>query len=173
MKKLLGGLDRAVGFVAINLGGVYTLAAFLLVLFTVICRYVLHVNTGGIDEFTTYFVVCSIWVGAILSSRDLNSGQIKIDLLSTFIKSETVMTVINTVWQIISIAALTVYLKISYDYFHYQLIKGSVLSGVRFPMAVFTGTMTLCVLVIDIYEVRKLVFMVGSLLKGSDKEDDK
>ena len=173
MKKLLGGLDRAIGFVSLNLGGIYTAAAFLLVLFTVICRYVLHVNTGGIDEFTTYFVVCSVWVGAVLCSRDLNSGQIKIDLLASIIKNQTVMTVINIVWQIIAIAASAVYFKIAYDYFHYQLVKGSVLSGIRFPMAVFSGTMTVCVALITIYEVRRLVFMVRSLCKSSDKEDDK
>ena len=134
MKKLLGGLDRAIGFVALNLGGIYTAAAFLLVLFNVICPYVLHVKN--------------------------------------ILKNQTVMTVINIVWQIIAIAASAVYFKIAYDYFHYQVIKGSVLSGIRFPMAVFSGTMTACVALITIYEARRLVFMVRSLRKSPDKEDN-
>ena len=173
MKKVLNGIDRVIGFVALNLGGIYTAGAFLLVLFTVVCRYVLHINTGGIDEFTIYFVVCSVWVGAVLCSRDLKSGQIKIDLLASIIKKEKVMTVINIVWQVIAIAASAVYFKISYEYFAYQVVKGSVLSGIRFPMAVFTGTMTLCVALITIYEVRRLIFMIKSLCKAKDKEDDK
>lgn len=159
MKKVLSGIDRAIGFVFLNLGGIFTAATFLLVLFTVVCRYVLHMNTGGIDEFTTYFVVCSVWVGAVLCSRDLSSGQIKIDFLKSFIKNKKVMCAIDMLWQVIAIAACSVYFKLCFDFVSYQVKRGTVLSGIRFPMWVFTGIMTVCVALITIYEFRKLIVL--------------
>ena len=163
MKKVLNGLDRAIGFVFLNIGGIFTALTFLLVLFTIVCRYVLHVNTGGIDEFTTYFVVCSVWVGAVLSSRDLRSGQIKIDFLRNIIKNKKVMNVIDIIWQLISIAACAVYFKLCWSFVAYQIKRGSVLSGIRFPVWVFTGVMTICVALITIYEFRKMIVLFKEL----------
>ena len=163
MKKVLNGLDRAIGFVFLNIGGIFTALTFLLVLFTIVCRYVLHVNTGGIDEFTTYFVVCSVWVGAVLSSRDLRSGQIKIDFLRNIIKNKKVMNVIDIIWQLISIAACAVYFKLCWSVVAYQIKRGSVLSGIRFPVWIFTGTMTVCVALITIYEFRKMIVLFKEL----------
>jgi TRAP-type C4-dicarboxylate transport system permease small subunit len=88
MKKILRAIDKVVGFVFLEFGGLMTIGTFLLVLYTVLCRYVLHVNTDGIDELATYFVVCSVWAGAVLTSRAVDDGQIKIDFLRVIIKSE-------------------------------------------------------------------------------------
>lgn len=171
MRKVLKGIDGAIGFVFLNLGGIYTAATFLLVLFTVMCRYIFHINTGGIDEFTTYFVVCSVWVGAVLCSRDLQSGQIKIDFLKSIVKNKQVTTVIDMLWQVISIAACGVYFKLCFDFCAYQFKRGAVLSGIRFPMWIFTGTMTVCVALITIYEFRRLLFLGKELLKKEKRGD--
>ena len=53
MKKILGAIDKVVGFIFLEFGGIVTAGTFLLVLYTVLCRYVLHTNTGGIDELAT------------------------------------------------------------------------------------------------------------------------
>lgn len=170
MKKLLTVLDKAVGFVLLNLGGLFTAASFLLVLYTVLCRYLLHMNTGGIDEFTTYFVVCSVWVGAVLCSRNLKSGQIRIDFMKSIVKNKTFNTIVDIIWQIVAVAASGFFCYLSYTYFAYQVKKGTVLSGIKFPMSIFTGLMTVCVALITVYEFRRMIVLIQSL-KGNKGEE--
>ena len=173
MKKILGAIDKVVGFIFLEFGGIVTAGTFLLALYTVLCRYVLHTNTGGIDELATYLVVCSVWAGAVLTSRAVNDGQIKIDFLRVVIRNEKVNLCVEVLWQLISIAAMGVFCVLSYNYFATQLKRGSTLSGISFPMWVFTGIMFLCTVFIIIYEIRKTVFLVKKIAAkpegGSDK----
>lgn len=171
MKKFLSILDKAVGFILLNLGGLFTAAAFLLVLYTVLCRYLLHINTGGIDEFTTYFVVCSVWVGAVLCSRNLKSGQIRIDFMKNLVKNKTITTIVDIIWQIIAVAASGFFCYLTYTYVAYQIKKGTVLSGIKFPMAVFSGLMLVCVALITIYEFRRMVVLIQDLTGNKNSKE--
>ncbi len=163
MKKILGAIDKVVGFIFLEFGGIVTLGTFLLVLYTVLCRYVLHTNTGGIDELATYFVVSSVWAGAVLTSRAVNDGQIKIDFLRVIVKNEKVNLCVEVLWQLISLAAMGIFVVLSYNYFTKQLARGSTLSGINFPIWVFTGIMFLCTVFIVIYEIRKTVYLVKKI----------
>lgn len=171
MKKVLQKIDSAVGFVFTHIGGCYIAATFLIVLYTVFCRYVINTNTGGIDEFTTYLVTCSVWFGAVLCSRNLDEGQISIDFLAVIIKSKKAITCINMLWQLIAVVVQGIFTKLSFDYFANQLKRGATLSGLDFPIWVFTGIMTLSSAFIVIYELRKMIVQGASLFKD-EKEDE-
>lgn len=160
--KLLDPLNKAAGFLLKHIGGLLILNIFVIVLYTILCRYVLHRDTGGIDEFTVYAMTSSVWVGAVLNSRNYSEGQIKIDMLRTFVKSEKVMAVFDSVWQIVGIVVMGMFTNLSFKYFLYQFKRGSVLSGIEFPLWVFTGIMTICSILIFIYEVSYLVHLINT-----------
>ena len=171
MKKILGAVDSVVGFIFTQFGGIVTAGTFLLVLYTVLCRYVLHTNTGGIDELATYLVVSSVWAGAVLTSRAVNDGQIKIDFLRVIIRNEKFNLCVEVLWQLIALAAMGIFTVLSYNYFAKQLSRGSTLSGIDFPIWVFTGIMWLCTVFIIIYEIRKTVCLIGKIAgKGGSDE---
>ena len=168
MKKILGAVATVVGFIFTQFGGIVTVGTFLPVLYTVLCRYVLHTNTGGIDELATYLVVSSVWAGAVLTSRAVNDGQIKIDFLRVMIKSEKFNLWAEVLWQLISIAAMGIFSVLAYNYFAKQLARGSTLSGIDFPIWIFTGIMFLCTVFIIIYEIRKTVYLIGKIAGKGD-----
>ena len=172
MKKVLKALDSAVGFIFAHLGGLFTLAILLLVLFTILCRYILHTSTGGLDEFSSYFVVSSVFAGAVLATRDVNEGQVKIDILDTLIKNKRVLAYINVFWQLLAVVIMGIFTKLSTDYFLYQFRKGATLSGIRFPMWVFTGFMAFCGFFTTLYELRKLI-VVGKVAVGKNTTGEK
>jgi len=173
MKKVIKKLDAAVGFVFRHIGGLFILLILLNCLWTIICRYILHISTGGLDEFSSYFVVSSVFAGAMLATRDLHEGPVKIDILNALIKNKKVLGVISMVWQLISIAAIGIFSKLSFDYFLYQFNKGSTLSGIRFPMWVFTGFMAMCAFFMIIYEIRRLVAIGVDVFGAKRKEANK
>jgi len=175
MKKAAKWVDTVIGFIFLHFGGLFTLAILLVVLMTIICRYVLHTSTGGLDEFSSYFVVSSVFAGAVLATRDLNEGPVKIDILDVLIKNRRVLNWIGVFWQVLSIAIMGVYTKLSFDYFTYQFQRGSTLSGIRFPMWIFTGFMTICAFFITIYELRRMVVLVkaATCREGRGKEGEK
>lgn len=170
MKKVIKAIDSAVGFIFRHLGGLFTLAILLIVLYTILCRYVLHTSTGGLDEFSSYFVVSSVFAGAVLATRDLKEGQVKIDLLDALIKNKRVLAYINIFWQLLAVLIMGLFSKLSTDYFLYQFKKGTTLSGIRFPMWVFTGFMALCAIFTTLYEFRKLISVAG--IAFGKAEDD-
>lgn len=174
MKKAAKGFDAVIGFIFIHFGGLFTLAILFLVLMTILCRYVFHTSTGGLDEFSSYFVVSSVFAGAVLATRDLNEGPVKIDILDVLIKNRRVLDCIGVFWQVLSIAIMGVYTKLSLDYFLYQFKKGATLSGIRFPMWIFTGFMTFCAFFITVYELRRLVVLVRAAAgrESGGKESD-
>lgn len=176
MKKILKGFDNIMGFIFSHFGGLFTLIILIIVLYTILCRYVLHISTGGLDEFSSYFVVSSVFAGSVLAVRDLNEGPVKIDLLDIFIKNKKVMHVINIIWQILAICIMGLYSKLAFQYFAYQFKRGSTLAGIRFPMWVFTGFMAFCSVFITIYELRKLIVLILELAgkrTPEEKECDK
>lgn len=173
MKKVFKGLDTAIGFLYTHVGGLWIAGTFILVLYAILCRYVLHVNTGGLDEFSTYFVTCSVWTGAVLCSRNLNDGQVRIDFLATLVKDKRAMTFVNMFWELISIAVQAIFTVLSFNYCMSQLRRGATLSGLDFPISFFTGVMTICSAFITIYEVRRFVVLALSLRnKESEKEEN-
>lgn len=165
MKKILDAIDKVVAFIFVQFGGILTAGTFLLVLYTILCRYVLHVNTGGIDELATYFVVCSVWAGAVLTARAVNDGQVKIDFLRVFIKNEKAMLCVDVVWQIVVLVSMGIFTVLAYNYCATQVQRGNTLSGLSFPMWVFTGCMVVCSALIVIYELRKTVVIIGQIAK--------
>ncbi|MPW25647.1 TRAP transporter small permease subunit [Alkalibaculum sp. M08DMB] len=168
--RFLKPINKATGVLLNHFNGFLIFTIFAIVLYTILCRYVFNINTGGIDEFTVYCMTSSVWVGAVLVSRNYSEGQIKIDLLRTYVKNETVMAVFDSIWQIIGIIVMAMYTNLSFKYFIYQLKRGSVLSGVNFPIWVFTGIMTLCSALIAIYELSYIVHLINSRLLSKRRE---
>ena len=165
--KFIHKADKIIGGIMDNLSGFFIAAIFVIVLFCVLCRYVLHVSTGGYDEFNTYFLTLVIWAGTVTTARKFEYGHINIDLIGPYIKSEKVKAAIRVVWQILAIITCAVFAKLSWDYMMYLVKRGTTMMGVNFPMWFFILIMFLCDVIIMIYEVIFMFCLIfGKMLGG-------
>ena len=144
--------DRIAGGIIENLGGILVAMVWLIVLWCVICRYLLHRSTGGLDEFNNYFLSLMIWTGAVTTSRKFENGHINIDFISPYIRSGKAKALIKCMWQLIAIATMVIFGSSTYSYMRYLMKRGSTMNGLDFPIWVFIAVMLVCVILLAIYE---------------------
>ena len=104
--KFIRKADKIIGGIMDNLSGFFIAAIFVIVLFCVLCRYVLHVSTGGYDEFNTYFLTLVIWAGTVTTARKFEYGHINIDLIGPYIKSEKVKANLGLVLESLAVCVI-------------------------------------------------------------------
>jgi TRAP-type C4-dicarboxylate transport system permease small subunit len=160
LRKLLLTADKGIDVVFRHLGGVFIISTFIIVLIQVLYRYVLHMNTGGVDELSVYFVTCSVWTGAVVCTKTFSEGQIKIDLLRLIFKGGAVVQIVDVLWAFLGAAVMIFFTRLSWRYLMYSISSNSTLSGIAVPMSVFIGVMTLASALIAVYEFAHGVYII-------------
>lgn len=161
LKKLFQWFDKAIGGAVTYVSAVLVFAIFAIVTILVFARYVFHTSAGGIDELPTYFLLITVWLGAVLCSRDPNEGQIKVDVLNSLLKKKPMaLDCVNVVVQIISIAAMLFFAYLSFQYVGYGIASGNTTLALRVPIWIFTLCMSICSCLLAIYEAAILVRII-------------
>jgi TRAP-type C4-dicarboxylate transport system permease small subunit len=100
----------------------------------------------------------SIWLGAVICSRDPKEGQIKIDLIVNSIKNRPrLKSAINMICSFFSISCIGLYtwLSLKYAIFTYQ--TGQATFALKVPIWTLTGLTFIACLLLTIYEIVILV----------------
>jgi TRAP-type C4-dicarboxylate transport system permease small subunit len=108
----------------------------------------------------------TVWVGAVVASRQFENGHIKIDILDTVVRNERLMAGVSVVWQIVAIATMAYFTKLSWDYTVYMKTINMMMAGIRFPMWVFVAAMTVCSFFMFVYEIAHLCFVISDKLRA-------
>lgn len=153
MKKAFLWFDRVIGGIVTYLSAILVFAIFAIVTILVFARYVLHTSAGGIDELPTYFLLITVWLGAVLCSRDPKEGQIRVDVLNSLLKKKPLaLDCVNVVVQIVSIACMIFFSYLSFQYVGHGIEIGTTTLALRVPIWIFTLCMSLSSLLLAIYE---------------------
>lgn len=147
-----------------NLGGAFIAAIFTIVIAAVLCRYVFHVSMRGIDEFNYYFMTLVIWVGSAATARNFENGHIKVDLFSPFVKNDKITGIVAIFWQVIAVATMVFFFKLSLDYTLYTKTVNFSMSGLTFPIWIFLVGMTVSSAFIAIYEFANIFYIAKTKL---------
>lgn len=164
--KFVKQYDKIVGGLVENIGGIMIAFIFLMVLYCVLCRYVLHTSTGGYDEFNTYFLSLVIWAGVVTTSRKFENGHINIDLVSPWIKSEKIKGFMKCLWQIVAITTSVIFARCSFNLMMYYHQRNKMMSGVRFPMWVFICVLFIFAVLLVIYECIYIIALIFGKIGG-------
>ncbi len=149
-----------------NVGGLLVAVMFVIVIAAVLARYVFHVSMGGYDEFNYYFMTLTVWVGAVVASRQFENGHIKIDILDIVVKDKRTLAGFSVFWQIVAIATMAYFTKLSWEYTVYMKTINMMMAGLRFPMWVFVAAMTVCSFFMFVYEIAHLFFVIFKKLRA-------
>ena len=161
MKKAFLWFDRAVGGIVTYLSAILVFAIFAIVTLLVFARYVFHTSAGGIDELPTYFLLITVWLGAVLCSRDPKEGQIRVDVVNSLLKKKPMaLDCFNVVVQIISVACMAFFSYLSFQYVGHGIAIGTTTLALRVPIWIFTLCMSLCSCLLAIYEFVILVRII-------------
>ena len=163
MKNFLRVADKGLDIAFRQLGGVFTILTFIIVLIQVLFRYVLHMNTGGVAELSGYFVPCSVWTGAVVCTKTFSEGQIKIDLLRLIFKEGAAVQIADVLWAFLGAGVMVFFTRLSWRYLMYSITSHSTLSGIPVPMSVFIAVMTLTSALIAIYEFAHGVYIIRNM----------
>ena len=150
MKKLFQWFDKAIGGAVTYVSAFLVFAIFAIVTILVFARYVFHTSAGGIDELPTYFLLITVWLGAVLCSRDPNEGQIKVDVLNSLLKKKPMALD----------AAMLFFAYLSFQYVGYGIASGNTTLALRVPIWIFTLCMSICSCLLAIYEAAILVRII-------------
>ncbi len=162
MNKFLKVADRVIFLFVNNVSALLTCAIFLIVTLMVIVRFVFKTSSFGFEELPTYFLMISIWMGAVICSRDPKEGQIKIDIFVNMLRGKPLLqSIIHIFTSCVSVLSMGVYGVLSWQYvaFCYETNQATV--ALRVPMAFLVGLTSLACTFLVIYELRILVNAVG------------
>jgi len=162
--KILEKLESAFGYV----GGILLMGVTVVVILGIICRYVLFHSLPWSEELCKYMFVWLVFLSFSLCVR--NHMQIKIDILETSIKNQTVRTCMHIFYDVVSLAFVCVYF-----YCSLQLVKAGRLSvspAMHLPMWMVYVALPLGLSLSAIEFVRQIGLDIAELLgkRGGDKE---
>ena len=135
-----------------------TFLIFAIVTMMVIVRYIFKTSSFGFEELPTYFLMISIWLGAVICSRNPKEGQIRIDIFVGLLRKKPLLhSIVNVVTSCFSISCIGLYTYLSWNYVVFCYETGQVTLALRFPMWALTGLTFLACFFLTIYEVAILV----------------
>jgi TRAP-type C4-dicarboxylate transport system permease small subunit len=138
---------------------------FLIVIAAVICRYLLHISMGGIDEFNYCFMTLVIWVGAAVTARNFEDGHIKVDLLGPFLKNKKIVAGMGMLWQVLSVGTIILFTELSWKYTFFNKQMNFTMAGISFPFWILYLLMSIFSVFISVYEVANLIRMIRKFIR--------
>ena len=128
LKKIDSFYDRAMHFILPFL----TIAITAMIFVMVICQYILHMNLGGAEELPTFLMIICVWIAAGAAARD--GGHLKVTVLYSVIKSETVKKVMELIARLLEAVVMWFYTYLAYEFVLKSYAKGQISAGLQFPM---------------------------------------
>lgn len=98
----------------------------------VLCRYVLHVNLGGLEEMPVFLMIMCVWLGAGLVAK--NDDHVKIDIIHTVIKNDKAKAALKTAVNTLTAAVMWYYTYLAYIFVSKSMRNGDISSGTGFPL---------------------------------------
>jgi len=147
-----------------------TFLIFAIITMMVLVRYIFKTSSFGFEELPTYFLMISIWLGAVICSRDPKEGQIKIDFFIGLVRKKPLLrAIIDVITSCFSVSCIGLYTYLSWNYvaFCYQTKQTTL--ALMVPMWILTGLTFIACAFLLIYEIAILVkaaFRIRELREG-------
>jgi len=130
----------------------------------VVCRYILHINFMAKDELLVIFALWLYFIGGA-EGGNYRDQHIKADVLSVFIKKETVNHIINVIVKVISLIVSVLLAVWGIQYLDLCLTLGGETRILGVPMLWSRGALVVGYILPVIYTVYHLILTI----KGEDK----
>ena len=144
MKKFFTNIDSWLNSaISILLGVAMVTLAFIINL-QVIARYVLKISLGGIEELPVILMIQSVWLAAILVSR--NDDHFKIDLLEMVVKNKKALAKFKIFLKILTFIVISVFAFLAFNYVKGTFEMGDVTAGLAIPLWILSRLSFLLVL---------------------------
>ncbi|MDL2247408.1 TRAP transporter small permease [Bacteroides sp. OttesenSCG-928-J23] len=149
MKKFFTGLDSGLERVFSLFLGVAMVLLTGVVFFQVIARYLLHISIGGLEELPVYLMAVSVWLASALVSRD--DTHIRLDILDLIVKNQKIRLLIKIILDALVALLLCVFTYIMWNYMLDGISKGTISSGLKFPLWWITAVIIFSCLLMILY----------------------
>lgn len=156
LKKVDAILEKAEGWILIFTGT----AVGAMILINAIFRF-LKVDWFGSEELTMFVAFWLYFVGAACASRD--KTHISAEMITLFTENPKIISKLNLVKNLISIAMSAVFTVWCFRYVAWQAYMGAKTSVYKLPVIISTVPIMVCFFLWTLYLIRDLVGDINSL----------
>lgn len=155
MKKFFLNIDSWLNSTISILLGIAMAALAFIINLQVIARYVLKISLGGIEELPVILMIQSVWLAAILVSR--NDDHFKIDLLDMVVKNKKSLAIFKIFIKFLTFVVISVFAYLAFSYVKGTFEMNDVTAGLAIPLWILQAVIPFSTSVMAIYYAR-LIF---------------
>ncbi len=147
--SFLKALDRGFYSAVTVICGIAMIAILVIVNVQVFARFLFSFSIGGLADMPPFLMIYSIWLGAIMASR--NDDHINIQIVDMITKNKKIIHVIDGILYLVTAIALLFFVKTSFDYTVHAFTHNSVHMGTGINMGIFYMVMPFSSLFMAVY----------------------